>query len=229
MGSKRSQPLQNQGFYFRGPFLRHPFRYLSGISRYGKHKESKTWDYQSEVDVTFRVVRFQLDGGNWETLVTSLPQERFGADQLKEFYHLRWKNIENAFRVLKWDNHLAQMHCKKDNSARQEIFARLAMYNIVSCIIRVAESAEPILREIKELRNVALGDDKERKDEEGTKHPMAINRRFATHLICDFFRNMDDITFDVIGMLLRYKCPVRNGRSYKRDMRNIGFAAFFYR
>ena len=30
-------------------------------------------------------------------------------------------------------------------------------------------------------------------------------------------------------MMLRFKSPVRKGRSYKRDLRTIGFRSFFYR
>ncbi len=36
---------------------------LSGKSPFGKYKTSQNWDYESEVDVTFRVVRFKLDSG----------------------------------------------------------------------------------------------------------------------------------------------------------------------
>ena len=121
-------------------------KYLSGQSKFGKYKSSQTWNFESEVDVTFRVVRFRLDNGTWETLVTTLSREEYPLEVLKKLYFLRWGNIENAFRVLKWDNHLSQMHCKLDNSSRQEIFARIAMYNIVSCVIQIAELSSRLSR-----------------------------------------------------------------------------------
>lgn len=199
-------------------------KYLSGKSKFGKYKKSQTWDYENETDVTFRVVRFQLDNGTWETLVTTLTSEEFSIEELKELYFKRWSNIENAFRTLKWDTHLSQMHCKLDNSSRQEVFARLAMHNIVSCIISIANNLEPIIRK---LKGAETG--KNTKDTPITKNSLIINRRFATHLVCDFLKNEDSISFDVIEMLLRYKVPVRSGRSFKRNMRIISFISFSYR
>ena len=202
-------------------------KYMSGTSKFGKNKKSQTWDYASEVDVTFRVVRFQLDGGAWETLVTTLDSSEYSIADLKELYFMRWRNIENGFRVLKWDNHLSQMHSKLDNSARQEIFARLAMHNLVSCIIGIANAAEPALNEIH-----AIETDHENENHSAAKqarHPMNINRRFATYLLCDFLKNPDTIGFDVLEMMLRYKTPVRKGRRFKRDLRTIAFQSHFYR
>ena len=171
------------------------------------------------------MVRFQLDGGAWETLVTTLSKEEYSIEDLKTLYFARWQNIENAFRVLKWDNHLAQMHSKKDSFSQQEIFARMAMHNLVSCVVCIANSLEPVIREIKCCKGTAINF----KEEREAKHPTIINRRFATHLICDFLRNPDAINFDVIEMMLRHKTPVRKGRSFKRDMRSIGFISFLYR
>jgi hypothetical protein len=202
-------------------------KYLSGESKFGKYKTSKTWDYDSECDVTFRVVRFQLKGGAWETLVTTLDAEEFSIEDLKELYFLRWGNIETSFRVLKWDNHLSQMHCKRDDFARQEIFARLAMYNLISCIICIAYSVEEAAHVVNSIiHGKDYCNDKSGKE---NKYQLIINRRFATYLLCDFLKNPDSIQFDVIEMMLRFKSPVRKGRSYKRDLRTIGFRSFFYR
>ncbi len=202
-------------------------KYMSGISKFGKCKKSQTWDYASEVDVTFRVVRFQLESGAWETLVTTLDSSEYSVADLKELYFMRWCNIENGFRVLKWDNHLSQMHSKLDNSSRQEIFARLAMHNLVSCIIGMANAAEPVLREIRDLE--VDHECKNLSAPKQAKYPMNINRRFATYLLCDFLKKPDTISFDVIEMMLRYKTPVRKGRNFKRDLRKIGFLSHFYR
>ena len=196
-------------------------KYLSGESVYGKNKTSKVWDFESEVDVTFRVVRFPLKSGGWETLVTTLDEEKYPVERLKELYFLRWGSIENSFRVLKWDNHLAQMHGKKKEFAKQEVWARLAMHNIVSCIVNIANEVERLVKP--QGNEVAQSKKKEQ------KHERVINRRFATHIVCDFLKNVDHIQFDVIQMILRHKEPVRPGRSFKRDMRAIGFAQFFYR
>ena len=207
-------------------------KYLSGKSKFGKNKTSQTWDYESEVDVSFRIVRFQLDSGAWETLVTTLDRDSYSPEDLKKLYFLRWSNIENAFRVLKWDNHLSQMHCKLDNSSRQEIFARIAMYNIVSCVMKIAECAETCIEKMHLLHEGQTHTEEQTEmtsKNDKRKHELQINRSFATHLICDFLKNPDAINFDVIEMMLRYKVPIRKGRSFRRDLRNIPFTAFTYR
>ncbi|MBO4393561.1 MAG: transposase, partial [Spirochaetales bacterium] len=84
--------------------------------------------------LTFRVVRFQLDTGEWETLVTSLPRTEFPLMALKDLYHLRW-GIENAFRELKYDIGLNNFPAKREDFIIQEIFAKLFMYNVAQRII----------------------------------------------------------------------------------------------
>lgn len=199
-------------------------KYLSGKSRYGKYKTSKTWDYESEVDVVFRVVRFQLDNGEYETLITSLKREEFNIEELRALYYKRWNNIEKGFRILKWDNHLSQLHSRLGNSVKQEIYARIAMHNIVSCVIEIANCMESVVMSINAFESKS-----DSRKGRPVVHEQIINRRFATHLVCDFLKSDDVLDFDVIKTMLRHKSPVRRGRSFKRDLRIIGFISFFYR
>lgn len=50
---------------------------------------------------------------------------------------MRW-GIETSFSELKYIVGLVNMHCKKEEFAKQEIFARLTMYNFCERIIAVA-------------------------------------------------------------------------------------------
>ena len=49
-------------------------------------------------------------------------------------YHLRW-GIETSFRELKYAVGLINFHAKKVDYIKQEIFARLTMYNYCEAII----------------------------------------------------------------------------------------------
>lgn len=53
----------------------------------------------------FRICRFQLDNGEFETAATPLPRS-FTLEDVKTLYHLRW-GIETSFRVLKYTLGLA--------------------------------------------------------------------------------------------------------------------------
>ncbi|MFR4352581.1 MAG: transposase [Roseburia sp.] len=83
--------------------------------------------------MTFRVVRILLDTGEYETLATSLPRS-ITASEIKELYHARW-GIETAFRELKYGLGLVNLHGKKDEFVKQEIFAAMIMSNFCSRIV----------------------------------------------------------------------------------------------
>lgn len=81
-----------------------------------------------EYRLAFRIVRFQLDNGSYECLLTNLPKEEFSTASLKKIYSMRW-GIETSFRHLKHSIGLLNFHSKKTESIEQEIWARLILYN----------------------------------------------------------------------------------------------------
>ena len=54
-------------------------------SKPGSTTRRARWDFPSPYTMRLRIVRFQLDNGNFETLATSLPRS-FTVDDLKEIY-----------------------------------------------------------------------------------------------------------------------------------------------
>lgn len=151
-----------------------------------------------------RVVRFQLETGEYETLVTSLDRNHFPIAKLKKLYHLRW-GIETSFRWLKYAIGLTNFHSRKEESIRQEIFARLLMYNFCA---RIANSV--IIEQPEE--NV---------------HVYKVNFSQAIHICFSFLKNSLDI--DIRELIRRYVEPVRPGRSDKRKLRPKSVICFNYR
>ena len=86
-------------------------------------------------DLRFRVVRFRISGGCYETVYTNLDSETFPIGKIKELYRLRW-GIETSFRELKYAIGLSFLHGKKTDFLLQEVFARLILYNYASLIAR---------------------------------------------------------------------------------------------
>lgn len=64
-------------------------KWLPGPSKFGKPKKTVTWFHLSPYLMKLRVVRFQLETGDYETIVTSLSREEFSPDLIKELYHKR--------------------------------------------------------------------------------------------------------------------------------------------
>jgi IS4 transposase len=60
----------------------------------------------------FRIARFKIGEGSYETVVTNWDPFNFPAQELKKLYHMRW-GIETSFRELKYTLGLLHFHAKK--------------------------------------------------------------------------------------------------------------------
>lgn len=84
--------------------------------------------------IHYRMVRIKLSKDKFEVLLTNLPKDKFPPEELKKLYSMRW-GIETSFRSLKYSLALNYFHSKKTENIRQEIFAKLTMYNFTELII----------------------------------------------------------------------------------------------
>ena len=174
--------------------------------KYSSKTNIKCWDFASPYTLQFRVVRFMLESGEFETIATSLPRNRFSIDDIKELYHMRW-GIETSFCKLKYAIGLINLHCKKEEFAKQEIYAAIIMYNYCSRI-----AAEAVIH--KRVHTVY---------EYMVDFTMAIHICRTTYKLCktNFEKLVEDIS--------NYTVPIRPGRKDKREMKPKGFVGFTYR
>lgn len=170
-------------------------KYVRGPSKHGKDKQV-TWDFESPFLFSYRVVRFEISPGEYETLVTSLDRESFPPEKLKELYHLRW-GIETSFRELKYAIGVLNFHARREDFILQEIYAMLTMYNFCE---RITMSVV-----IEQL--------------DGRKYVYQVNFTMAIHICRDFFAlPIYRPPPDVASLIARYILPVREGRSDKRKL-----------
>jgi hypothetical protein len=179
-------------------------KYLSGPSKFGKPKKTVTWYHPSPYLMSLRIVRFKLSNGNYEIICTSLKRDKFPPEKLKTLYHLRW-GIETSFRYLKYAIGLINFHAKKETSVKQEIFARLLMYNFCS---RVASS---VVVEDKDTRNLKY----------------KTNFTEAIHICFAYLKRR--LTLDIRKLIAQYIEPVRPGREDERKLKIKSFTPFLYR
>ena len=78
---------------------RYIFLQVPKKSKPGAKTRRGRWDFPSPYQMKIRIVRFQLETGEFETIATSLPRT-FTLEDIRELYHLRW-GIETSFRDLK--------------------------------------------------------------------------------------------------------------------------------
>lgn len=96
-------------------------------------------------------------------------------------------------------------HAKKETSVKQEIFARLLMYNFCS---RVASS---VVVEDKDTRNLKY----------------KINFTEAIHICFAYLKRQ--LTLDIRKLIAKYIEPVRPGREDERKLKIKSFIPFIYR
>lgn len=118
--------------------------------RYRWMSPNATFDYlphksKELYEMSFRVVRFEIAPGIFETVYTNLSADCFPAEKLRELYRMRW-GIETSFRELKYAVGLGSIHSKKKNSMLQEVFARLVLYNFSSLIMQLVKPLDPNCR-----------------------------------------------------------------------------------
>jgi len=156
--------------------------------------------------INFRIVRFPIGENSYEVLVTNLDKSEFSIDDLKEMYHMRW-GIETAFRELKYAIGLTSFHSKKVEYIKQEIFAKLIMYNFCETI----------------TLNVVL-QKKER------KHVYQVNFTVAISICLQYFKSKPDIpSINIEALIQKHVLPVRLGRKDPRKVKAKSSVSFLYR
>jgi hypothetical protein len=189
---------------------RNGYRFIQTGSKKGKVNSNKTiisrWDFESPYPMNFRVVRFMLDTGKYETVVTSLDRKEFPSDLIKKLYNLRW-GIETSFRELKYAIGLVNLHSKKDELIQQEIFASLIMYNFCNRI-----TSAIVVRQKQE--NIYL---------------YQVNFTMSIHVCRDFYTSRKESEISILQTIGEYISPIRPGRRDIRKVKPKTVVSFLYR
>ena len=156
---------------------------VNQVFDYLPRKSDKTYE------LSFRIIRFPIGSNSYEIIITNLDRNIFDVKKIKEIYHLRW-GIETSFRELKYAIGLTSFHARKPDFIKQEIYARLLLYNYCELITTYV---------IKQMKN----NDK-------TKQ---VNFTIAIYICREYLRNKRNLSPpDVINLIEKHVLPVRPGR-----------------
>lgn len=156
--------------------------------------------------LSFRVARFKISDDSYETVITNLDRIVFPPDRLKELYHLRW-GIETSFRELKYAIGLTSFHAKKVDHIRQEIYARLTLYNYCELITAYVVETSSKTAETKQ-----------------------VNFTIAIYICREYLRNKRHLSPPAVAKLIeKYTLPVRPGRQDPRKVKPQATVSFIYR
>ena len=171
----------------------------------------QTFDYlplksKDTYTMSFRIARFAIADDSYEMLVTNLDRSEFSAKDLKEIYNLRW-GIETSFRELKYAIGLTSFHARKVDYIKQEVFARLLLYNYCELITTHV---------VQQMQN---------KDK--TKQ---VNFTIAIYICREYLRQKRNLSPpDVIKLIEKHILPVRPGRKDPRKVKPQASVSFLYR
>ena len=152
----------------------------------------------------FRIVRFAISDETYECVITNLPRDSVPMEEIKKLYAMRW-GIETSFRELKYAVGLGCFHSKKVEYIKQDIYARVILYNYCERI----------------TMNVVI-------HQKDTKHEYQMNYTIAIH-ICRYFLRNDIAPPDVEKLIQKNLLPVRPGRWDPRKVKPKSAVSFLYR
>lgn len=162
-------------------------------------------------DADYRVVRIRMEGSKeeYESIITNLDRKQFPASKIKELYKLRW-DIEVSYRHLKYSVDLSALHSKRRDFIRQEIWARLVMFNISMIIIAYVQDRklEKKKRDLEYKVNITMA--------------IFFTKRYM------ITRKGGDPP-DLECLIAKEILPIRSDRHYSRNVRPQGYISFGYR
>lgn len=159
-------------------------------------------------EITVRLIRIELPGGETEVLVTNLlDEERFPYEDFKALYHLRWP-VEESYKSFKSRFAVENFSGKSAQIIKQDFFAKAFMLSF-SAILEYA--TQPLIEKPID------------KNTHTAKHTRQINRTALLNILKNTFVKLFIKTKDIKGFLLEIirsaaqnTEPIRPDRSFKR-------------
>ena len=160
-------------------------------------------DKKSLFHFLVRLVKVDLPSGP-EYLLTNLPGKAFSLPELKHLYHLRW-GIETSFRFLKYNIALTSFHSIRRDFIRQEIYARVIMYNLTLLLTHTVDLP------------ISSGN-----------YPRKVSVSDAVLTCRDFLLGRISSS-RAEKLLLQYLTEIRPDRSFQRKIRSQHYKPLHYR
>lgn len=182
---------------------KHPeiYKYMPRNQRFDYFDENKDIPYEFHT----RIVRFKITDDTYECIITNLDRNEFTMEEIKELYQKRW-GIETSFRELKYAIGLSALHSKKRELIKQEIYARILLYNF----------SQRIIQKIKIKKK-------------STRYLYQVNFTRAFHIIRAFLRKKSGVPLNVESLIAKEILPIRPNRSNTRPLKPKGVVCFNYR
>ena len=195
---------ESEGLYY---LMRVKSKFNTEIDAQTK-SDGYVWLEKEGERIHVRVIKFLLDSGEMEMLITNITDKRLGKNAFKKLYFKRWP-IETKYGVIKEKLHVESFSSTSIEGVQQEFFATMYMVNLVAATAFDAQA------EVEEARK--------NKD---NKHDYKVNLNeligiLKDKLITAVFETcptkQSDIMNEIINGAKRYVIPIRHDRSVPRN------------
>jgi hypothetical protein len=172
-----------------------------------KFDDQEVFIKRGKTEIKIRVIKFKLNSGEEETLITNLNKDELTFEEAKELYFKRW-DIETKFDQLKNKLQIENFSGEKPLIVEQDFYASVLISNIGTLI-----------------RNDAKEELMEKNKEKNLKHDYTINSnimigKLKFNLILLLLEENQEkqakMYDDFIKEVERNVIPIRKGRSFSR-------------
>jgi len=197
------ETLENAGFSY---LMRVKSKFNNDIDAQTK-TDGYVWIRQDEKRIHVRVIKFMLDSGEEEMLITNIKDKRLGKNAFKKLYFMRWP-IEIKYDIVKNKLQLENFNTRTVEGIQQDFFAAMYLTNLI------AAAAIDVQEDIEEVRK-----------EKGNKYQYKVNMNeligiLKDRLVLALAQDSPDVQAAMIDSILneikRHVVPIRPNRSTPR-------------
>lgn len=171
------------------------------------------------VPLKIRLIKYKVKGTDY-CIGTTLIDEHYTIDALKDVYHARW-GIEELYKISKKLIEVDDFHGRSERTVKQEIFAHFVLITMS----RLCASASEHL--LAGLLNLPVGDElgAGEESEPGSEQNIQVNFKntlttIARHLEEIFYAPsmyINQVMTDIVSSISRHYHKKRKGRHYPRE------------
>jgi hypothetical protein len=199
------EELENKGLFY---VMRARTKFNSDIDAQTS-ESGYVWLKQGDKRLHVRVIKFALDSGEIETLITNVTDPRLGKNAFKKLYFMRWP-VETKYDIVKNKLQLENFNTRTVEGIQQDFFAAMYLANFaaacaadVQCDIEEARKDKDNKYQYKANLNELIG---------------VLKDRLVFAIAEDRANRQSALLQSILDEVKAYVVPVRPGRSTPRKL-----------
>lgn len=175
--------------------------------------------------IRVRIVRFQLPNGQYVAVATNLEKEQYDIKAIQDIYRRRW-GCETGFLKLKHTIGLVNFHSWKMQYVKQEVFARLIMYNFCAAVV-AALSPSGLQKESRDFGSQKDASEDSQNSSGGPVRKIGIEfTKAVTACRMIIVNRSTEFIRDAINTIRAHTYESKADRSYPRNVKPKSFKPF---